>query len=145
MSVEIFSQEQFEKALPQGYWKYAGFLNGEHSYLIPITDDILIMVRSSVDSSGYSADTGEDSIRAWLVRSDGSPLGSKVSKWTNRVPGWEERLLNVLRQLWEMAHRSGYCYKCGQPKGIYRVVKKGPNKGKLFAKCDKCNTFDWLE
>lgn len=145
MAVEIFSREQFEQALPVGYWAYSGLVNNEHTYSIQITPDIFITIRSSVDSSGYSADTGEDSIRAWLVDKDGQPLGSKISKYTTRLPGWGKRLLGVLRGLWHMAELSGYCPKCHQVRGVFKVKKSGPNKGRLFAKCEKCDTFEWLE
>lgn len=145
MSVEIFSRQQFEDALPEGHWSYSGLVNNEHTYLIRITDDIFITIRSSVDGSGWSADTGEDSIRAWLVDKNGSPLGSKISKYTTRLPGWDKRLLEVLRGLWHMAELSGYCSKCCQPRGVFKVKKAGPNKNRLFAKCTQCDTFEWLE
>lgn len=143
MSVQIFSRQQFEDALPEGHWLYSGFDAGEHTYQIKITDDIFITIRSSVGQSGYSADTGEDSIRCWLVDGNGKPLGSKVSKYITRVPGWEKRLLETLRGLWEMARLSGYCPHCQTVRGVYKV-KKGKNTGKLFARCNKCDTFEWL-
>lgn len=146
MSIEHFSKEQFENALPVGHWEYTGLIQGEHTYSIKITDDIFISIRSSVDSSGYSADTGEDSIRAWLITKNGDVLGSKVSKWTNRRPGWNKRLLEVLRTLWKMAQFSGYCEKCKVPNGVYKIKKVGPNKGKIFKKCIKCGEgFEFME
>lgn len=144
-TIDIFTQKEFEAALPAGYWEYTGFVEGEHTYGIKVAEGICITIRSSVGRDGMSADTGEDSIRAWLIRCDGSPLGSKVSKYTTRLPGWEKRLLEVLRALWGMAQKAGYCDKCHQPRGVFKVKKAGPTKGKLFAKCANCNTFEWLE
>ena len=145
MSIEIFSKRQFENVLPVGYWTYSGLIDNEHCYSIQITEDIFIYIRSSVDGSGYSAETGQDSIRAWLVDKDGMPLGSKVQKYITRLPGWDRRLLDTLRTLWNMARKSGYCSKCGSVKGVFKVKKNGPTKNKLFSKCDKCNLFEWLE
>lgn len=145
MSVEIFSRQQFEQALPEGHWSYSGLVNNEHTYLIRITDDIFITIRSSVDGSDWSADTGEDSIRAWLVDKNGSPLGSKVSKWTNREPGWDKRLLKVLRTLWGWAEWAGYCPDCKIPMCIYKS-KQPKSKNKVFKKCCNCQQhFQWLE
>ena len=145
MAVEIFSKKEFEAALPAGFWVYSGFIDGEHTYSIEITADIFITIRSSIGSSGFSAKTGEDSIRAWLVGKDGKPLGSKVSKWTTRTKGWEERLLRVLRTLWAWAKKAGYCPTCKIPKNVFVVKKAGKNKGRVFCKCGKCgNGWEWL-
>lgn len=146
MTIETFSKKQFEEALPQGFWTYAGLDKGEHTYNIEITPDILIHIRSSVDSSGYSASTGEDSIRAWLISSGGRPLGSKVQKYITRRPGWDEKLLEMLRTLWARAKKAGYCKSCHQPNGVFKVVKEGKNKGRLFYQCSQCrDNFTWLE
>lgn len=146
MSTDIFSKSQFESSLPKGYWKYAGFIQGEECYQIEITPDIFIHIRSSVNGSGWCGDTGEDSIRCWLVDSEGKPLGSKISKYITRVEGWPDRLIRTLRLLWDMAKESGYCSDCHVPLGCYKVKKAGPNKGKLFSKCPKCGEgFKWLE
>lgn len=144
MSVEIFSKSDFEKALPEGHWAYSGLINNEHTYLIRITDDIFITIRSSVDGSGYSADTGEDSIRAWLVDKNGSPLGSKTQKYVTRVKGWEIRLIDILRKLWMLVQESGYCENCKIPLFIFKSKTKN-NRGKYFCKCSKCGKgFRWL-
>lgn len=146
MTIEIFSRSEFEAALPKGFWQYAGLDKGEHTYNISITDDILIHIRSSVDSSGFSADTGEDSIRAWLITSGGRPLGSKVQKYITRRPGWDKKLVEMLRTLWGRAQKAGYCKSCKQPNGVFVVKKEGRNKGKLFSQCGQCrNNFTWLE
>lgn len=145
--IEYFTKLEFEQALPTGYWSYSGLIDGEHTYSIEITPDIFITIRSSVKNDGQSADTGKDSIRAWLCSSDGKPLGSKTQKWVTRLPNWKARLLDMLRELWRRAKTSGYCEKCNVPKSIYKVTKQGhPKKGKLFCKCSKCGEgFKYLE
>ena len=72
MSVDIFDKETFEKSLPRSksgkaWCKSAGLKNGEETFIFPIDDNSQIEIRSSIDSSGVSASTGKDSIRAWLT------------------------------------------------------------------------------
>lgn len=156
MAVDTFNTEQFQNALPinkntgKPMWSYGGVQKGEHIYYVETSQpDVKILVRSSIKSrSGLSADCGQDSIRAYLVLEDGTPLGSKVNRWTTRVPGWEERLTEVLRTLYGWTQKAGRC-SCGSPKGVYKVKKSGPNKGRVFANCpqkdNKCqNQFVWL-
>ena len=143
MSVEIFSKEEFENALPskdgQPLWVCLGVIQKEHCYQIEITPDIFIHIRSSIGINGYSANTGEDSIRAWLVDSNSKPLGSKVSKWTTRLPGWQDRMLDVLQTLWNWAYQAGYCKECLIPMSVYKVKKKQSKYyGKVFCKCSRC-------
>ena len=155
MGVEIFSKGDFEKALPvdkntgKRLWLELGLIDGEYTYIIPVRksksgDEVRIVVRSSVSRSGVSAPNGQDSIRAWLVDQEGQPLGSKVSKWTTRLPGWQGRLTKVLRTLWGWAIKAGDCPKCGRPKSVFKVKKDGPNKGRIFARCAEHNGFTWL-
>lgn len=157
MSVEIFTLKQFEDALPkhkttgQPLCICQGMVEGEFQYYMKIDEYAGITIRSSVGPSGYSADTGDDSIRAWLTDHDSNPLGSKVSRWTNRLPGWDVRLCNVLRTLWQWRKQAGDCPHCKTPLKIFKVRKAGPNKGRVFAKCDVCeqqhrpNHWTWLD
>lgn len=158
--VEIFTREKFEEdALPRDkttgerLWKHLGLRDGEHTYLVMLPKhNIGIEVRSSVHNDGKSAGTGEDSIRCWLVDViNGHPMGSKVSRWTTRLPGWGERTKEVLRQLWVMGQRMVPCPSCEAPGKdtrlrCFKVKKEGPNKGRLFLKCpmEKCQHFEWL-
>lgn len=162
MSVEIFSKEQFEKnALPvhkvtkQPLWKYIGLVDGEHAYLIALpNNNVGIEVRSSVRSNGFSADTGKDSIRCWLVDcTTKKPMGSKISRWTTRVPGWGERTKEVIRQLWTIGTKLVDCPTCKNTDPTvdsrlrcFKVKKEGPNKGRLFLRCpiETCKHFEWL-
>lgn len=35
--------------------------------------------------------------------------------------------------------------QCGERSGVFEVKKPSPNKGRLFASCDHCNRFQWLD
>ena len=146
--IDQFTKQKFEDALPvhneRQLWKPVGMIQGEECYRISITTDIFIHIRSSVDSSGYAADSGQDSIRCWLVNKTDKPLGSKVYKWTTRVPGWEKRLTDVLRTLWSWARDAGYCETCHISMGVYKSkTKKNPSR--IFSKCRECGTWGkWI-
>lgn len=148
--IDRFTRDEFEKALPihkttgQPLWECRGFMDGELVYYMPIDPKAGLIIRSSIDHSGLAADTGEDSIRAWLAQPDGTPLGSKVSRWTTRVVGWDERLKAVLRTLWSWRNKAGNCPQCDKPLLVFKVKKAGANKGRIFAKCDQHNGFVWL-
>lgn len=160
MPVEVFTKERFEdqalpknKATGEAMWKPLGIREGEYAYLIPLPDNINgIEVRSSVHSNGMSAESGKDSIRCWIVDIEtGKPWGSKISRWTTRLPGWGERTLEVIRELWTMARKIVPCPTCKSARlKVFKVKKEGPNKGRVFLKCpnDKCNNgnpyFEWL-
>lgn len=155
MTIDFFTREDFEAALPTyknesaeprpNLWSHIGLVKNEHTYMVHINVDIKIMVRSSIDYTGVNASTGEDSIRLWLCDPEGKPMGSKLSKYITRVPGWQDRMIKQLRILWGFAKRAGYCPKCKTPKGVYIVKKKGQNQGRVFCKCRNCgNGFEFL-
>ena len=64
--IDQFSKEQFEDALSTIHPDYAslGLVNGEEVYTIPVNENARLSIRSSIDSSGYAADSGQDSIRS---------------------------------------------------------------------------------
>lgn len=150
--IETFTKDQFEKSLPVHketgvpLWDHLGLIQGEHTYFIKIDNSVGIEIRSSIDKTGISATLGQDSIRAWLVDSGRNPLGSKVSKYTTRRPGWQERTKEVLRTLWKWRKMAGNCEVCGEPNKIFKVKKEGPNKNRVFCKCNNCDKskFIWL-
>lgn len=155
MPIEHFTKEEFEAALPKDkngtqLWSYEGIDAGEHIYIIRVTNKISIFIRSSVWDNGKSAESGEDSIRAWLVDNNMGPLSVKTQRWVTRLPNWEIRLVDMLRTLYAWGLKSNICPHCGKPRHIYKVHKKGPNYGRIFAKCaDQFNcvaagTFIWL-
>lgn len=151
MTIQRFTQLEFETALPKHkttqkpLCECQGLQGGELQYHMTIDGQTGILIRSSIDYTGKAAATGEDSIRAWLVDKNLQPLGSKVSRWTTRQPGWDKRLCDLLRKLWTLRKAAGNCPDCAKPMGIFKVQKAGPNKGKMFAKCAQHNHFKWLE
>lgn len=151
MSVQIFTVQEFERALPvnkntgEQMWQSSGIVAGEYSYTIPVSNECSIEIRSSVRANGYSASTGKDSIRAWLVSSDGEPAGSKVQSYVTRVRGWEDRLTDMLRKLYKIGRAVKTCQTCGTLIKVFKVKKDGPNKGKLFTKCMCANSFKYIE
>lgn len=150
--IDRFSRETFEQALPGGFTS-SGIMNGEYTYVIPVNDYARIEVRSSVDRSGFAADTGEDSIRFWLQvqRSDGifKPFGKKIDAYTTRLPGWDRRMVEKISQLVERGEQIqrpvGKCDKCGNSKGAW-ITAAGINEGRPACKCFDCNAgFEWLD
>ena len=112
--IDTFTREQFEQALPthrktgEPLWKYTGLIQNEHAYCIMIPDtNKRIMVRSSVKGNGVSASTGKDSIRLWVEyhyrKIDKWLSLGKLDAWTTRVPGWQDRMTDKLRKLWQLA------------------------------------------
>lgn len=164
--IDHFTKEQFEDALPRHktagtrLWECAGVLDGEYVYTMGVTKKnsphaVRIEIRSSVRPDNHSADTGDDSIRAWLIwynaeAKEWQPLGSKTQRWINRLPGWGERLENMLRTLYSWRLWAGDCPVCGKPRGIYKVKSKdSPNVGLVFARCidntkPACKKEAWL-
>ncbi len=151
MATERFTKAEFEAALPTNkntgddLWTPVGLEENEYAYLLPVKQGVAIKIRSSVRSDGYAAGTGADSIRAWLVGGKLQPLGSKVISYTTRVTGWQDRMSNVLRELWKRGTQIENCPQCGRPMGIYQVKKDGPNKGRLFMKCWEHGNFRWVD
>ena len=151
MSVEIFTKAQFEQALPvdrntgEALWVSTGLHLGEYTYKIKVNETCSIEVRSSIHANGTSAPTGEDSIRARLVGPNGELAGSKVQSYVTRTTGWNVRMVEMLRKLYSMGRHVVMCPQCNKLVQILKVKKEGPNKGKLFKKCECPNSFKWVE
>lgn len=147
--IESFNKSTFESALPchkttgARLWVSLGIREGEYTYAIPIGKlGINILIRSSVGVDGMSAPTGEDSIRAYIVRIQGEqikPAGSKLQRYITRVNGWQQRLERVLRVLYKLALYIRPCRVCGQPMSIV-TIRRGKHAGKhaLACKVDGC-------
>jgi Neuraminidase (sialidase) len=101
--VEIFGINEFNNALPTAkngtaLFQHVGIQYGEHcwAWVMP-NNSVRILVRSSIDNTGKSGGTGEDSIRMYVEFSnDGGKTWNLSSKgmdtYTTRVKGWQERL-----------------------------------------------------
>lgn len=148
MATEIFSKAQFEEALPthrlsgDKLWEYVGFVKGEHQYRMPVKEGVEVVIRSSIDGTGYAAETGANSIRAWLWSSEHDrPLWKGDRSYVTRVPGWPTRLRKLLRKLYQRGLKVGRCNQCGGQAAVFKT-KNGKNRGRLYYKCLACQK--WL-
>jgi hypothetical protein len=140
VTIENFSAADFTAALPAGKWSAAADRDGQKCYTVtpyPGTD-LAILVWSSIDpaTGTSSAEPGKDSIRCCCCKG-GVPYGGKAARWTDRRPGWQERLLKVLRSLATQVNylrKSPDCPHCRTPL-VPLTVRKGDNKGRPFAAC----------
>jgi hypothetical protein len=152
--IDRFSRAQFEAALIDMYRAITGDAEadfhpmgldmGEYSYRLMLAPSVSVVIRSSVDSAGYAAECGADSIRLIVESSDGSAwlaVGKGPDAYTTRVNGWEARLREKLAGIYERYHR----VKRLAPGERLLVVKKaGLNKGRLFA-TDGGDKFRWID
>jgi ribosomal protein S27AE len=151
MTTEKFTKKAFEDTLTAILdgtgcsWKCAGLYGGEFRYAIDSSPHTVVMVNSSVMSDGYAADTADNSIRVWITDKAGNSLGSKTQKWVTRVPGWGERLAATLDTTLAVAKSLMLCNKCGTVEKVFIVKKEGPNKGRMFTKCECDGSFMWLD
>jgi hypothetical protein len=147
--IEKFSKEEFEKALPvnkltgEPLWKHIGLYEGEQTYALPVMRNnffyVTIIIRSSIDETGFARDTGKDSIRLYFML-DGKPHGSKVSCYITRVKGWQDRLDKQLRIMYKRGGSLNLCPFCGKRKALYRSKKDK----KLFQACS-CRFIETFE
>lgn len=121
--IDHFTKTEFENALKPLSAKveieHLGVVQGEHTYRIPFGNDhVKIELRSSVDSTGHSREDGEDSIRCWLVKNDGSPIGGKgagkVQSHVNRRKGWQERMIAMIKKTARFGVWVQPCPVCGE-------------------------------
>lgn len=155
MTTELFTKDQFFKVISnyceESGLKFSerGFFMGEYRYHIYVavvkSHEIFVEIASSIGPSGVADGTGENSIRLWLSGDNGLPLGSKISRWVTRVPGWEKRMIDQIERLTAMGQAIRWCNKCSTLEKIFIVKKDGPNKGKLFIKCNCPGSFEWLD
>lgn len=163
--IDHFTKEEFEAALPRSkkddkpLWTYTGALHGEHAYRVFVVREdgfqhMAIVIRSSVRPNGHSAGVGEDSIRCWLADSrSGAPFAAKLSKYTTRVPGWQDRMAAIIRELYKIGLALKPCPVCKEMRRAFVVNKEGENTGRLFMSCPPkkrdgkgCEgSFEWLE
>lgn len=153
--IEKFSKTEFEDALFTVYplCQSIGLIDGEECYSLAVNDTARLMIRSSIDSSGFAASSGEDSIRLWLqVRlSNGKwqAVGKKADAYTTRVSGWQERLETKIRFLWPTLVKFQKpvtdCPSCGASRWPNLVKKEGKNQGRPFVSCQCGKGFEWLD
>lgn len=161
MTTEQFSKEQFEEVLADfcaknsTSYKEKGYVVGEFRYQVDVSDisvvgaassnKVVIEIASSIGRNGFADPTGDNSIRIWLTDVTGLPLGNKFQKWVTRVSGWEARLTDKLDRTFSVGKKITFCEKCSSMRKIWIVKKEGPNKGRLFIRCNCQNNFQWLD
>jgi hypothetical protein len=146
--VMAFSKTQFEEVLGHtmcSKWVCLGVHDGEYVYRGEVSDSVDIHVRSSICPDGWSAGTGEDSIRVWITDVRGEPLGNKGQKWITRVYGWHERLMFTINRLYVAGSTLQYCDRCQTMEHAYTVKKAGPNQGRMFKRCECPGSFQWIQ
>lgn len=135
MAIDRFTKLRFENALPKHkltgvpLWHDVAFENGEFVYGMYV-NDVTIYIRSSIGMDGLAKETGKDSIRMYTMY-NGKPHGSKISCYTTRVKGWEERMTKQLRILYKRCMSLAKCKVCGGMKAIFKKT----NKDELFQAC----------
>lgn len=117
MPTERFTRQEFEEALHAAReWKNVtpqGLKQGEYSYALDFgSPHTLLELRSSIDATGIARDTGDDSIRAWMISKDGKPLGGKVQNYVTRQKNWRTNMANMLNQLVRLAAWIQPCPQC---------------------------------
>lgn len=154
MTTDRFTVKEFETALASALkdeglsFINKGVVAGEYRFKVTVKKlaqaDIDIEIASSITASGVADSAGDNSIRLWLS-SDGLPIGSKIQRWVTRIPGWQQRMKDQIERLVDMGNAVNFCKKCNSMEKIFIVKKDGPNKGRLFIRCNCVNKFEWLD
>lgn len=151
-SLEMFTQALYDACVPHNIvaMLMSTSMGDEYWYDIEVKNvsvaSVHIRINSSVlVSTGMSAATGENSIRAWLTDGDGNPLGSKVQRWITRQSGWQSRLADMVTTLVTMGQSLRYCNACRTLQRIFIVKKDGPYKGRYFKTCLCDKSFEWID
>jgi hypothetical protein len=133
MAIDRFTKEEFEAALPKDgsgkpMWFCLGLVDNEYNYEIEVKGtNKRIVIRSSIDSTGVAADTGQDSIRHWVeyyYKNEWRPLKKHHSRWTARTKNWCTNLTEKLRDLYKLALEDSN----GKPKQVEVTIVDGFDK-----------------
>lgn len=151
MTVQIFSQQDFENALTGTSFETLGFEQGELCYAVATAHpQVRVKIRTSIRANGKSAGTGEDSIRLILeTNNSGSwkAIGKGPDAYTQRVKGWQRRLSDKLGQVQQ---RAGRIARTIAPNEKVRFAKTAANSGRPFsfvwdAQAGKDSFGRWLD
>jgi DNA helicase-2/ATP-dependent DNA helicase PcrA len=137
MATEKFSKAEFEQVLVQAKFVVhpVGLVGGEFRYRLAIRLGVNILVNSSIDSSGFAADTGDNSIRIWAADDNGKPLMGKTQAYVTRIRGWQDRTLKAIADTLKSISNivaAPECPKCGKP-----MVKRNGSRGEFYG----CSTY----
>jgi ssDNA-binding Zn-finger/Zn-ribbon topoisomerase 1 len=152
--IDRFTKREFEDALPkdkdsgENLWEYFRFDKGEHTYIVPVNENVAVMIRSSVNMDGVAAESGADSIRLYLMDVESEqPLAKKVDAWTQRTVGWQDRMIDKIRTLYKKGLQMVTCPKCGKGRMVERDGRYGTFYGcSNYPKCrHTVNSLDEIE
>lgn len=133
--IDTFDRATFEAAIPYEFTPQ-GVIQGNYAYLLDFGNpDVKIMLYSSIGPDGHSRGDGEDSIRAWLVGTDGRPIGGKTQRWVTRKPGWAGRMEDMLDKVANLGRWLTPCPVCGK---VLALAVKG-SKAYVFCPTDAAN------
>lgn len=100
------------------------------------------------DERQWSTKTAVKGLR---TRTDGTKIawvavGKNVNRWLTRRPGWADRMLPLLREMYAVGVKEiDRCPICQNWRVFRKVKKDGPNKGRIFTTCWVCDTgFKWV-
>lgn len=155
-TMEQFTKERFDTVMRNAAAYFGLTLDedlpdSEYIYRLRIDDEVYIKVRSSISPiTGLSDKSGKDSIRLYLM--NGYQVIGRYDTFTQRVPGWESRIMDKIGGLLHYYQESGRCKKCNGILQIYKVVDKSkPTYGNHFARCPAQKTkgdghaWKWLK
>jgi hypothetical protein len=159
MAIERFSREQFEAALPvrestgDALWYSLGVVHREYTYAVCPSKYARIIVRSSITWDGVAEAVGQNSIRMYLEAAvpvlardkttevtSWQPVQAGPDAYTTRQKGWEERLRDKLRVMWQIGSQFKVSPMIGDSVGIAGTWM---NKHRPFA--SNKGTFRWLD
>lgn len=152
MPIDTFTINQFEAALPHdpkkgnaAIFAHIGMIESEHCWAYEMCHgNMRILVRSSIDSTGVSAATGDDSIRIIIQqRFNGSwrSCGKGSDAYTTRVPGWPSRLKTKIREVFSRVKTIRLELA---PDEVVFFCKTGANAGRPFSQVNG-NFKRWLD
>lgn len=126
-------------------FEYVGSIKNEECWAMPIgVGKLRILIRSSINSStGLSASCGEDSIRLIIERKQGEkwvPLGKGPDAYTTRLKGWQNRLRDKIKYLYDLLIVVNQDF---DDTDCVLISKKAHSKGKIF-KHTSGGQFFWL-
>lgn len=150
MPVELFTIEQFEKALPGKArsggtaWTALGLVDGEYCWAWELENGMRILIRSSIDRTGRAADCGMDSIRLIMQYKSGDrweSCGKGPDTYTTRVPNWQTRLVAKVKYMHSKAGRVKRTWQTGN---CVRYSKTQVNMDRPF-EADSEGYVKWLD
>lgn len=148
--IDLFNSTTFEAVLNRiGNITFQKTILGkEFVYILSVADYeyVNIYVASSINAvTDESYDVGENSIRCYIMSPDTkTPFGSKLSSYTTRVSGWENRMTKIIKDYIDLIQKTYKCEACKDYTKIFKS-KTAANKNRMFLKCNCGKQFIWVD